>query len=234
MTTTPILKIRDLVKIYDLDSVKVEAIRRVSFEVHKGEFVAVMGPSGSGKSTLMSMIGCLDQPTHGDIFIDEVRVSTMEEDELARIRNKKIGFVFQSFNLLPRLNSLENVELPLLYSGFPAYSRHKNSLKMLTEVGLRHRAYHLPAELSGGERQRVAIARALINKPSLILADEPTGNLDTKGGIEIMRIFQNLNQSGATIIMVTHDPEIARYSRRIIYFKDGHMISDESIEQNKL
>lgn len=234
MTEEIILKVRNLTKTYLLESVKVEAVRGVNMEVKKGEFVSIMGPSGSGKSTLMNLIGCLDQPTHGDIFIDEVRVSTMGPEELARIRNKKVGFVFQTFNLLPRMNCLENVELPLLYAGLPAYTRHRLAFKMLDIIDLRHRAFHHPAEISGGERQRIAIARALINHPTVILADEPTGNLDSKNSLEIMRVFQNLNREGVTIMMVTHDTDVAHYSKRIVYIKDGQMISDEAIEQNIL
>ena len=234
MTDEIILKIRNLHKSYNVGINKVLALQGINFEVKKGEFVSIMGPSGSGKSTLMNLIGCLDHPTHGDIFIDEIRVSTMDAVELAHIRNKNIGFVFQSYNLLHRLNSLENVELPLMYAGVPRYTRHRIALKMLESMNLRHRAFHQPAEMSGGECQRVAIARALINQPAIILADEPTGNLDSKTSLEIMKIFQDLNDAGTTIVMITHDAEVSNYTKRIIHVKDGQLLSDEKVEQKKI
>ncbi len=222
-----VIKLEQLKKIYSLGKVKVEALKGISFEVEEGEFVSIMGPSGSGKSTLMHIIGCLDYPSEGKYFLANQDVTRLSDDQLALFRNKKIGFVFQQFNLLPRATNLRNVEIPLIYAGIPFRERQKQTLQALQDVGLSHRAQHRPNEISGGEKQRVAIARALVGNPSIILADEPTGNLDSKTGQEIMNIFQNLNQKGNTIILVTHEREIAHYARRIIYIKDGLINKDE-------
>ncbi|MDD3656401.1 MAG: ABC transporter ATP-binding protein [Atribacterota bacterium] len=216
-----VMKTEKLKKVYHLGKVKVEALRGVSFEVEEGEFVSIMGPSGSGKSTLMHIIGCLDYPSGGKYFLTNQDVAKLNDNQLALFRNKKIGFVFQQFNLLPRVTNIRNVEIPLIYAGVSTGERQSLALKALQDVGLSNRAQHRPNEISGGERQRVAIARALVNNPSIILADEPTGNLDSKTGKEIMKIFQNLNQRGNTIILVTHELEISRYARRIIHLRDG-------------
>lgn len=225
-----IMKVEQLKKIYHLGKVDVEALRGVSFEVEEGEFVSIMGPSGSGKSTLMHIIGCLDYPSEGKYYLDGQDITKLNDYQLALVRNKKIGFIFQQFNLLPRATNLRNVEIPLVYAGVSATERTKLSLKALQEVGLGERADHKPNEISGGEKQRVAIARALVNNPSIILADEPTGNLDTKTGYEIMKIFQNLNERGNTIILVTHEEEIARYGSRIIHIRDGLVNKIEVVE----
>lgn len=224
------MKVEQLKKIYHLGKVDVEALRGVSFEVEEGEFVSIMGPSGSGKSTLMHIIGCLDYPSEGKYYLDGQDITKLNDYQLALVRNKKIGFIFQQFNLLPRATNLRNVEIPLVYAGVSATERTKLSLKALQEVGLGERADHKPNEISGGEKQRVAIARALVNNPSIILADEPTGNLDTKTGYEIMKIFQNLNERGNTIILVTHEEEIARYGSRIIHIRDGLVNKIEVVE----
>jgi len=224
------MKVEQLKKIYHLGKVDVEALRGVSFEVEEGEFVSIMGPSGSGKSTLMHIIGCLDYPSEGKYYLDGQDITKLNDHQLALVRNKKIGFIFQQFNLLPRATNLRNVEIPLVYAGVSATERTKLSLKALQEVGLGERADHKPNEISGGEKQRVAIARALVNNPSIILADEPTGNLDTKTGYEIMKIFQNLNERGNTIILVTHEEEIARYGSRIIHIRDGLVNKIEVVE----
>jgi putative ABC transport system ATP-binding protein len=205
----------------------IHALRDVSLEIQRGEYVAIMGPSGSGKSTLMNLIGCLDTPTAGEFELNGNKVSEMDDNELAEIRNREIGFVFQSFNLLPRSNALHNVELPLIYSGMSAEERRKVALDTLNSVGLADRVHHKPNEMSGGQRQRVAVARALVNKPSIILADEPTGNLDSKTGVEIMDLFEELSRKGNTIIVVTHEEDVAKHSRRILRIRDGQIASDE-------
>lgn len=221
------LEIKKVKKIYQMGKVKVEALRGVSFYIDKGEFVAIMGPSGSGKSTLMHIIGCLDQPTEGSFIIGGKDVSKLNDDRLAEIRNKRIGFVFQQFNLLSRTSILHNVEIPLIYAGLKSKQRRNLAMKVLESVGLGDRVKHKPSEISGGEKQRAAIARALVNNPLIILADEPTGNLDTKTGEEIMKIFYELHQQGHTVIMVTHEAEVARHARRIIHLRDGLIEKDE-------
>lgn len=221
------LEIKKIKKIYQMGKVKVEALRGVSFYIDKGEFVAIMGPSGSGKSTLMHIIGCLDKPTEGNFIIGGKDVSKLNDDKLAEIRNKRIGFVFQQFNLLSRTSILHNVEIPLIYAGLKSKQRRKLAMQALESVGLGDRVKHKPNEISGGEKQRAAIARALVNDPLIILADEPTGNLDTKTGEEIMKIFYKLHQQGHTVIMVTHEAEVARHARRIIHLRDGLIEKDE-------
>ena len=221
-----IINIENLEKTYELGSVQIKALRGVSLQMEENEFVAIMGPSGSGKSTMMNLIGCLDTPTSGAYFLEDQDVSKMNSDQLAEIRNQKIGFVFQTFNLLPRANILHNVELPLIYSGISTSERKCLAEEAVERVGLADRIKHKPNELSGGQRQRVAIARALVNKPSIILADEPTGNLDSKTGEEIMRIFDQLYDEGNTIILVTHEDNIAEYAHRVVRLKDGLVESD--------
>jgi putative ABC transport system ATP-binding protein len=225
----PLITAKQLHKKYYLTSdVQVHALRGVSLEVNQGDFLAIMGPSGSGKSTFMNLLGCLDIPTDGRLFLDGVELSSLTQDQLAEIRNKKIGFVFQNFNLLPRTSSLENVELPLLYSRVSASKRHNLAVDALERVGLKEKVYNLSNQLSGGEQQRVAIARALVNNPSIILADEPTGNLDTKTGGEIMEILKELNTvNGITIMLVTHEAVIAQYAKREVLFRDGKIVSDQ-------
>ncbi|HSR49234.1 MAG TPA: ABC transporter ATP-binding protein [Acidobacteriota bacterium] len=216
-----------------MGSEQIHALRDVTFEIEQNEYVAIMGPSGSGKSTLMNLIGCLDTPTQGEYFLNGKLVSEMHDDELARIRNKEIGFVFQTFNLLARATALHNVELPLIYSGIPSAKRRKMALDALERVELSDRVDHKPNELSGGQRQRVAVARALVNNPSIILADEPTGNLDSRTGFEIMALFESLHRSGNTIVLVTHEEEIARFARRIIQIRDGSIESDELVPEEE-
>ena len=221
-----LIKTEDVWKIYKMGKVQVEALRGVSLEVEKGEYLAIMGPSGSGKSTLMNILGCLDTPSKGKYYLEGRDVSSLNDDELSLLRNKKIGFVFQSFHLLPRTPAIHNVELPLIYAGLAKKERKKRAEKALEMVGLKDRMWHRPNELSGGERQRVAIARAIVNQPSILLADEPTGNLDSRSGEEIMEIFEELHRQGNTIIVVTHDPNIAARTQRIVKLKDGRIISD--------
>ncbi len=227
-----IIQIEKLHKVYILGKTKVHALRGIDMDVRRGEYLAIMGPSGSGKSTLMNIIGCLDVPTTGTYRLNGQDVSGLNDDELAKIRNKEIGFVFQTFNLLPRATALHNVELPLIYNGTPASKRKEKAQKALEIVGLADRMHHKPNELSGGQRQRVAIARALVNDPTLILADEPTGNLDTTTGAEIMEIFDRLNEEGNTIILVTHEDFIAEHARRIIRLKDGKIENQEILSQS--
>jgi putative ABC transport system ATP-binding protein len=222
----PVIHVEKLSKYYYMGRNVVPALRGVSMEVARGDFVAVMGPSGSGKSTLMNLLGCLDRPTSGTYLLDGIPVGQMSKNELANIRNQKIGFIFQGFNLLPRMSALENVELPLIYAGVPAAERRTRAFQALSLVGLGQRANHRPTELSGGQQQRVAIARALVTRPSLILADEPTGNLDSRTGLEVMMILQKLNARGITIVLVTHDASIADYCRRQIRFRDGRIVGD--------
>lgn len=218
------IDVRSLSKTYKLGNVDVTALANVTFTFDAGEFVAIMGPSGSGKSTLMNLLGCLDLPTSGIYRLENYDIQNLTADELAEVRNRRIGFVFQNFNLLPRASALENIELPLLYGRIPNASAR--AMEALAKVGLAERGKHKPAELSGGERQRVAIARAIVNRPAIILADEPTGNLDSKTGEEIMDIFSQLNAEGVLIVLVTHEPEIAQYARRILNMKDGKLVSD--------
>jgi putative ABC transport system ATP-binding protein len=226
-----LIDIRDITKIYQMGQVQVHALRGVSLQVREGELMSIMGPSGSGKSTLMNIIGCLDQPTGGTYYLDGVDVGQLDDNQLARIRNKRIGFVFQTFNLLPRTTALQNVELPLLYGGANGRNRRRRAIAALEAVGLGDRLRHRPNELSGGQQQRVAIARSLVNEPAIILADEPTGNLDSKAGQEITEIFQRLNsEQGITVVFVTHDPEIAACTRRIVRLYDGHIVGDEANE----
>jgi putative ABC transport system ATP-binding protein len=221
------IAIRDVTKTYKTGALEVQALRGVSFTVARGEYVAIMGPSGSGKSTLMNLIGCLDRPTAGSYALDGTDVGTLDDDALAAIRLRKLGFVFQGFNLLARTNAIKNVALPLFYAGLSQREREKAASRMLAEVGLGDRGTHKPSELSGGQQQRVAIARALVNDPAVLLADEPTGNLDSQTSDEIMALFAKLNAGGRTIIMVTHDPETARHAKRVIRVRDGRIVSDE-------
>jgi putative ABC transport system ATP-binding protein len=220
----PLIKLRDISKIYYMGGEVVAALQDIDLDLDRGEYFAIMGPSGSGKSTLMNVIGCLDVPTSGSYHLDGQEIATATEDELAAIRNREIGFVFQTFNLLPRSTAAKNVELPLIYAGVPPDERRERAAEVLAIVGLEKRGHHKPNEMSGGERQRVAIARALINRPSVVLADEPTGNLDTKIGEEILGVFQEINDEGKTLVVVTHDPDVAARARRIIVLRDGRIV----------
>jgi putative ABC transport system ATP-binding protein len=222
-----LIRTRDLVKVYRMGDIDIRALDGVSVDIERGEFIAVMGPSGSGKSTFMNVLGCLDRPTRGEYFLDGRNISQMAADELAVVRNRSIGFVFQHFNLLARTPALENVELPLVYAGVPGPQRVERSLKMLQRVGLGERTHHQPGQLSGGQQQRVAIARALVTEPLLILADEPTGALDSRTSLEIMALFQELNRQGMTVVLVTHEPDVARFAGRRIAFRDGRVVEDE-------
>jgi putative ABC transport system ATP-binding protein len=235
MTNEVVINLQQIKKMYDMGGAEeVQALRGVSVQIHKNEYVAIMGPSGSGKSTLMNIIGCLDTPTSGLYEFNGVNVSEMNDNQLAKVRNKEIGFVFQTFNLLARSNALHNVELPLIYGGIPSAERKRLAREALEQVGLADRQTHKPNELSGGQRQRVAVARALVNKPSILLADEPTGNLDTKTGDEIMLLFEELHRRGNTIILVTHEESIAEHAHRIIRVRDGVVESDLKVEKRKL
>lgn len=229
-----VIEIEELRKHYQMGQTLVRALDGVTFDIEENEYIAIMGPSGSGKSTLMNLIGCLDTPTEGEYVLNNQRVSELDDAELAQIRNREIGFVFQTFNLLPRTDCLSNVELPLIYSGMKSSARKEKATTTLTKVGLGDRLDHKPNELSGGQRQRVAIARALVNDPSILLADEPTGNLDTKTGDEIMLLFEELHRGGNTIILVTHEPEIANHARRIIRLRDGKIEIDQKVENPTL
>ena len=223
-----LIEVRDLVKVYAMGETEVRALAGVSADIAKGEFIAVMGPSGSGKSTFMNVLGCLDRPTSGEYRLAGEPVSQLEPDRLAQLRNRQIGFVFQHFNLLARTPAVENVELPLVYAGMPKKERLERAMRMLDRVGLAERAHHHPAQLSGGQQQRVAIARALVTEPLLILADEPTGALDSHTSLEIMSLFQELNRQGMTVIVVTHETEVARFASRVIRFRDGRILRDDA------
>lgn len=224
------INVKNLGKIYGNGDIAVEALKQVNFVVNEGEFVSIMGPSGSGKSTLMNIIGCLDRSTSGEYALEDESVDTLDDDALAEIRNKKIGFVFQSFNLLPRISALKNVEIPMIYAGVHHKERKERAMEALRRVGLEDRMDHKPNEMSGGQKQRVAIARALVNRPSIILADEPTGNLDSVSSEEIMAQFQQLNEEGVTVLIVTHEPDIAEHTKRIMTFADGYLTSDTVVE----
>lgn len=234
MTDQPIIQIRDMTKYYQMGDQEVRALNGVSLDISRNEFVAIMGPSGSGKSTMMNMLGCLDTPTSGTYHLNENDVSRMSDGELADVRNREIGFVFQTFNLIPRISILQNVELPLVYAGMKRSLRRERAQQALTSVGLGDRVNHKPNELSGGQRQRVAIARAIVTRPSIILADEPTGNLDSKTSKEIMRIFEALWREGNTVLMVTHEEDISHHARRIIRFRDGIVEAEERVENPTL
>jgi putative ABC transport system ATP-binding protein len=228
MTEAPLIQLTDITKVYQMGDMEVRALDGVSLNIGRGEYVAIMGPSGSGKSTMMNVIGCLDTPTTGSYVLNGKQVEAMSDDELAQIRNEEIGFVFQTFNLLARTTALQNVELPLIYAGQKPEERHARAQKALENVGLGTRSDHMPNQLSGGQRQRVAIARALVNDPSILLADEPTGALDSKTSVEIMALFEELYQKGNTIVLVTHEEDIARHAHRIVKLRDGKVLSDES------
>jgi putative ABC transport system ATP-binding protein len=226
-----VIEIRDVRKTYELGDIAVHALRGVSLEIERGEYVAIMGPSGSGKSTLMHILGCLDTPTSGTFELNGVDVSGLDEDDLSDLRNRYIGFVFQAFNLIPRTRALANVALPLQYAGLPRAERGKRAMRALASVGLTDRADHLPSELSGGQQQRVAVARALVTNPALILADEPTGNLDSHSTAEVLDVFEHLNKQGRTVVLITHEEEVARHASRVIRVRDGQIVADERREQ---
>jgi putative ABC transport system ATP-binding protein len=228
------IRLRNIHRVYLSGENRVHALKGIDLSVSAGEFLAIMGPSGSGKTTLMNIIGALDRPTEGEYELDGIQVSTMSDNELAGIRNQKIGFVFQTFNLLPRMTALRNIELPLVYAGVKRVERHERAMEALRQVGLEQRSHHRPNELSGGQRQRVAIARALVTRPAILFADEPTGNLDSHTGDEIMHIFQELNEAGVTIVLVTHEPDIARHARRVVCIRDGQVSSDDTVESRTL
>lgn len=228
MNSMALIRFQKISRRYEMGGETIHALREVTLEIQQGEYVAIMGPSGSGKSTMMNLIGCLDTPTAGSYHLNGTDVSDMDDNRLAEVRNREIGFVFQTFNLLPRSSAFHNVELPLIYSGIPAEERRAISLQAIRDVGLEDRMHHKPNELSGGQRQRVAVARALVNSPSILLADEPTGNLDSKTGAEIMELFKELSRKGNTIILVTHEEEVARNARRILRIRDGRIAADES------
>jgi putative ABC transport system ATP-binding protein len=228
-----LISTEDLVKIYELGDFQIHALRGITLSIEKNEFVAIMGPSGSGKSTLMHILGCLDRPTKGRYFLEGKDVSSLDRNQLAQVRNEKIGFVFQTFNLLPRTTALENAELPLLYDGTPTKERISKAKKALAMVGLEGRENSYPNQLSGGQQQRVAVARALINQPSIILADEPTGNLDTRTSVEVMEILQSLNDAGMTVVLITHERDIATYAKRNIAFRDGKIVRDEIVTKRR-
>ena len=229
-----IIRTKDLTKVYTMGAEEVQALKGIDVEIRRGDYVAIMGPSGSGKSTLMNLIGCLDTPSSGEYWLNDRAVSELTDDELAAVRNEEVGFVFQSFHLLPRYSALENVQLPLVYSNIPKEERIARAQQALASVDLTDRTHHRPNQLSGGQRQRVAIARALINHPSILLADEPTGNLDTKTGLEILSLFDKLHQTGNTIIMVTHEPDVAARARRVIHLRDGKIERDEEMKTTPL
>ena len=224
-----IIKIEQLNKVYDTGAIQVHALRNINLTITQGEYVAIMGQSGSGKSTLMNILGCMDRQFTGTYILDDIPIAKQSENKLSAIRNQKIGFVFQAFQLIPRISAVKNVEIPMIYGGVKGEARKKKAIALLQKVGLGERLYHLPNELSGGQKQRVAIARALANDPAIILADEPTGNLDTKASHEIMQFFTNLNREGATVVVVTHEEEIAEYTDRIICFQDGQIVSDKKV-----
>ena len=226
-STQPVIVTENIVRTYDLGEVQVRALRGITVTIDRGDFVAIMGTSGSGKSTFMNTLGCLDQPTSGRYLLDGIDVAGMPANELARVRNRMIGFVFQGFNLLTRTSALENVEVPMMYASVPTRQRYDRAMKMLERVGLSKREHHHPSQLSGGQQQRVAIARALVNEPAVLLADEPTGNLDSRTSLEIVQLFQELNRTGLTIVVVTHEPDVAAYAKRIITFRDGRVMADK-------
>lgn len=228
------IRLRNIHRIYASGDNRVHALKGIDLSVAAGEFLAIMGPSGSGKTTLMNIIGALDRPTEGEYELDGIKVSEMTDNDLAGVRNRKIGFVFQTFNLLPRMSALRNVELPLVYAGVKRVERRERALAALGQVGLEHRAHHRPNECSGGQRQRIAIARALVTRPSILFADEPTGNLDSHTGDEIMHIFQELNEAGVTVVLVTHEPDIARHARRVVCIRDGRVSSDATVGERTL